>query len=350
MMIANVRLEKLPARRASILRATIRRQRHVTAIMSPDHANCPAPATPALTMNSMAHEKFRPYIEPMITRFDRLRLSVAACAVAVGASGATALAGEDASPWDGDTRGAIRLIAGSWRQRTSAPMRAGIEIRLKPGWHTYWRYPGDAGVPPRFDFAGSRNVNAVTVHWPAPRRMVEQGLSVIGYTEDVILPLAIEPRSRAEPVTLRFKAEYALCEKLCLPAQGAAQLALGEENSQWDAALAEAQLRVPKKRALGEAGELAIRSVRREGNATRSRVVIEVAAPAGAHVDLFAEGPSPDWALPLPVVDGAAAAGGLQRFAFDLDGAPAGAKYEGAVITLTAVAGNDAIEVLAPLD
>ena len=33
-------------------------------------------------------------------------------------------------------------------------MRAGIEIRLKPGWHTYWRYPGDAGVPPRFDFAG----------------------------------------------------------------------------------------------------------------------------------------------------------------------------------------------------
>ncbi|HMD74713.1 MAG TPA: protein-disulfide reductase DsbD domain-containing protein [Steroidobacteraceae bacterium] len=285
----------------------------------------------------------------MITRFDRLRRSVAACAIAIGISGAAALAGEDASPWDGDSRGAIRLIAGSWQQRASAPMRAGIEIRLKPGWHTYWRYPGDAGVPPHFDFAGSRNVQAVTVLWPAPRRTVEQGLSVIGYTEDVILPLSIEPRSRAEPVTLRFKAEYALCEKLCLPAQGAAQLALGEGNSPWDAVLAAAQSRVPKKRALGEAGELAIRSVRREGNAPRSRVVIEVAAPAGAGVDLFAEGPGPDWALPLPVADGPAA-GGLQRFAFDLDGAPPGAKYEGAVITITAVAGKNAIEVFAPLD
>jgi len=285
----------------------------------------------------------------MATRLDRLRRSVAACAIAAGASGATALAGEDASRWDGDTRGAIRLIAGSWRQGASAPMRAGIEIRLKPGWHTYWRYPGDAGVPPRFDFAGSRNVGAVTVLWPAPRRMMEQGLSVIGYADDVILPLSIEPRNGTEPVTLRLKADYAVCEKLCLPAQGALQLALAAGNSPWDAALAEAKSRVPKKRALGEAGELAIRSVRREGSAPPPRVVIEVAAPARTGVDLFAEGPGPDWALPLPVADGAPA-GGLQRFAFDLDGAPPGAKYEGAVLTITAVAGNDAIEVLAPLD
>jgi len=285
----------------------------------------------------------------MTAGFDRLRLWVAAFAIAAGGSGATALADEGASPWDGDSRGAVRLIAGSWRDRASAPMRAGIEIRLKPGWHTYWRYPGDAGVPPRFDFAGSRNVGAVTVLWPAPRRMVEQGLSVIGYAEDVILPLLVAPRSRAEPVTLRLKADYALCEKLCLPAQAALALTLGKENSPWDGALTEASLRVPKRRTLGEAGELAVRSVRREGSAQGSRVVIEVAAPAGQGIDLFAEGPGPDWALPLPVAEGAAA-GGRQRFALDLDGAPPGAKYEGAVITITAVAGNDAIEVPAPLD
>src|SRR3974390_3241401 len=135
----------------------------------------------------------------MTTGFDRLRLWVAACAIAVGGSGAPALADEDAPPGDGDSRGAIRLIAGSWRDRASAPVRAGIEIRLKPGWHTYWRYPGDAGVPPRFDFSGSRNVGAVTVLWPAPRRMAEQGLSIIGYTGDVILPLVIVPPDRAKP-------------------------------------------------------------------------------------------------------------------------------------------------------
>ena len=52
-------------------------------------------------------------------------------------------------------------------------VRAGIEIRLKTGWHTYWRYPGDAGVPPQFDFAGSQNVKSVDVLWPAPQRLPE---------------------------------------------------------------------------------------------------------------------------------------------------------------------------------
>jgi DsbC/DsbD-like thiol-disulfide interchange protein len=285
----------------------------------------------------------------MITGFDRLRRSAAACAIALAACASNAQADEDASPWDGDARSAVRLIAGSLRGGASAPMRAGIEIRLKPGWHTYWRYPGDAGVPPRFDFAGSRNVAAVTVLWPAPRRIPEQGLSVIGYTKDVILPLVVVPQDGAKPMTLHLNVEYAVCEKLCVPAQATAQLALAGGHSSRDAALAEAQSRVPKKRALGEGSVLAIRSVRREESSPRSRVIIDVAAPPGASVELFAEGPSSDWALPLPIAAGAAAAG-LQRFAFDLDGAPPGAKYDGAVITVTAVAADDAIEVVAPLN
>ncbi len=273
----------------------------------------------------------------MITRIERLRRSAAACAIALAACASNALAGEDASPWEGDARGAVRLIAGSshdnsWREQASAPMRAGIEIRLKPGWHTYWRYPGDAGVPPRFDFAGSHNVKALTVLWPAPQRIAEQGLSVIGYTKDVILPLLVVPQDRATPITLRLKVEYAVCEKLCVPAEATAQLALARGHSSRDAALADAQARVPKRRALGEGSMLAIRSVRREESSPRSRVVIDVAAPPGAGIELFAEGPSSDWALPLPTAAGAAPAG-LQRFAFDLDGAPPGAKYEGAVLT-----------------
>jgi len=303
---------------------------------------------PVLTMNSVAHEKFRPYVGRMIAGLEHLRRSVAACAIALAASAGTTLAGEDASAWDGDARGAIRLIAGSWAAGSSA-MRAGIEIKLKPGWHTYWRYPGDAGVPPRFDFAGSVNVKAVNVLWPAPRRLPEEGLSVIGYVDNEILPLVVVPQSRKQPVLLRLKAEYALCEKLCLPAQASAELALGQGSSSWDPALAAAQLRVPKRHSLGDAGELAIRSVRRETDISRPRVLIDVAAPAGANVEVFVEGPSPEWTLPLPVAAGTAA-GALHRFAFDLDGAPPGAKYEGTVITVTAVAGNEAIEVLAALD
>jgi hypothetical protein len=83
--------------------------------------------------------------------------------------------------------------------------------------------------------------------------------------------------------------------------------------------------------------------------ATRPRVIVDVAAPAGERVALFAEGPAPDWALPVPApIEGAPS--GTQRFAFDLDGAPSGARYEGATITLTARAGSTAIEVVTRLD
>ncbi len=288
----------------------------------------------------------------MNSGFDRLRraaaliaMSFGAISILVGANHATAA--ESASRWDGDATSAVRLIAGS--SGAGKAVRAGIEIRLKSGWHTYWRYPGDAGVPPRIDFAGSQNVKSVDVLWPAPQRIPEEGLVAIGYVSDLILPLAVVPQDRAKPVTLRLKLDYAVCEKLCMPAEGKAELVLAGGASPQDAALAAAEARVPKKLALGQGSPLSVKSVTREEVAPRPRIVVDVAAPPGAKVALFAEGPTPDWALPVPMaVDGAPA--GLQRFAFELDGAPPGAKYEGAAITLTAAAGDLAIEVVKRLD
>src|SRR5215475_2139448 len=289
----------------------------------------------------------------MTIGFNRLRRTaapraIAICAMSLLAAG-NASAADDASRWDGEARSAIRLIAGSSATPERAPIRAGIEIRLKNGWHTYWRYPGDAGVPPRFDFAGSQNVKSVEVLWPAPQRIPERGLVVIGYTGDIVLPLAIVPLNSGEPVKLRLKLDYAVCETLCVPAEGKAELTLSGGVSSHDAALAAAETRVPKKALLGESAPLAIKSVRREDGAGGRRVIVDVAAPAGARITLFAEGPTPDWALPVPkAVDGAPA--GLQRFAFALDGAPPGVTYDGVAIALTAVAGNIAIEVVTRLD
>ena len=138
-----------------------------------------------------------------------------------------------------------------------------------------------------------------------------------------------------------------MCEKLCVPADAKAELALAGGTSSQDARLADAESRVPKKVALGEGSELVIRSVRRDDGSTPARVIVDMTAPSGA--DLFAEGPAQDWALPLPAVVAGAPAG-LQRFAFALDGAPPGAKYQGARLTLTAVAGQTAIEVAIRLD
>jgi DsbC/DsbD-like thiol-disulfide interchange protein len=285
----------------------------------------------------------------MILVSGRLRLTAAACAVGFLGSVSCPAAAEDASRWDGDIRSALRLLAGSTPAGAAAPFRAGIEIRLKSGWHTYWRYPGEAGVPPRFEFAGSQNLKSVDIRWPAPQRIPEQGLIVIGYVRDLILPLGIVPQDRAKPTKLRVKLEYAVCEKLCVPAEGKAELMLPVSRSSHDAALADAEARVPKKLAVGEGSTLVIRSIRREQSPSRGRVVVDLSAPAGTSVALFAEGPTPDWALPVPVAEQGAPAG-LHRFAFDLDGAPPGAEYRGAVITLTAIAGEQAIEVSSRLD
>jgi len=156
------------------------------------------------------------------------------------------------------------------------------------------------------------------------------------------------PQNPEQPVLLRVKLDYAVCDTLCVPAQGTAELTLARGVARADAAFAAAEARVPKKTALGEGSSLAVKSVRRI-DAPRPQVVVDVAAPAGGAVALFAEGPTPEWALPVPTAIGGAGAG-VQRFAFDLDGAPPGATYSGARITLTAVAGDDAIEVVTSLD
>jgi DsbC/DsbD-like thiol-disulfide interchange protein len=260
-----------------------------------------------------------------------------------------AAAANDVSRWDGDERSAARLIAGSRLAGATPFIRAGVEIRLKVGWHTYWRYPGDAGVPPKFDFTASQNVKEVHVLWPAPQRLPEDGGTSIGYARDLILPLHVVPQDPAKHVLLRLKLDYAVCEKLCVPAEAKAELILTNDSSAQDAALAAAEAQVPKRHALGEGKAFAIQSVRRQSGSARPRVVIDIAAPAGVPVDLFAEGPTTQWALPLPAaIDGAPE--GLRRFAFDLDGAPPGASYEGVLITLTAVSGQVAIEVATRLD
>jgi DsbC/DsbD-like thiol-disulfide interchange protein len=275
----------------------------------------------------------------MTTRL--VRSIAAASAISFAVPFAVVASAQDASPWQGDARSAVRLIAGTARQDV---LRAGVEIKLQPGWRTYWRHPGDSGIPPRFDFGASANAESVSVLWPAPERFADgAGGSSIGYGRDVVLPLRVVRRDPARPVTLRLKLDYAVCEKLCVPVDARAELVLSGTKTSQDATIAAAEARVPRPAAIGEGSALAIRGVRRKDG----QVFVDVAARS--HVQLFAEGPGADWALPLPEpVPGAPP--GMQRFAFELAGLPPGAKPEGAVLRLTAVSGTEAIEVAARLD
>jgi DsbC/DsbD-like thiol-disulfide interchange protein len=263
----------------------------------------------------------------------------------------SAAIGADVSPWDEDTRSAARLVAAQAREEGgSRVFRAGVEIKLKDGWKTYWRYPGDSGVPPTLDFSRSQNVKSVTVMYPAPSRFSDgAGGHSIGYAGTVILPLQVMPQDARKPVTLNLKLDYAACEKLCVPAEAKLELLLSGNASAADPVVAAAEALVPQRAQIGAAGTPSIRAVHRETGSGKPRVVVDVASPAGVPVTLLAEGPTAHWALPLPEPIAGAPAG-LQRFAFELDGLPPGEKASGATLRLTAVAGDKAIEVAFRLD
>jgi DsbC/DsbD-like thiol-disulfide interchange protein len=259
---------------------------------------------------------------------------------------------QDTSAWQSENHAAARLIAGAVVKKPGTSfIRAGIEIRLDPGWKTYWRYPGDTGVPPTFDFASSQNVKSTLVQWPAPERFSDgAGGYSIGYMDDVILPLEVSPANNALTSTLHAKLNYAICGTLCVPARATLELPL-TGNGGDEAILDKAETVVPKHVPLGpgSGNALAILAVHREASGGHEKVVVDVAAPAGMPVTLFAEGPAPDWALPLPQ-PASPATGPTRRFTFDVDGLPPGAQAKGAMLTLTAVSDGGAIEVPARLD
>jgi DsbC/DsbD-like thiol-disulfide interchange protein len=273
-------------------------------------------------------------------------------AAAIGIFGLLPAQAQEASPWQKEAHAAARLLAGTaLKNGASTQLRAGIEIRLDSGWKTYWRYPGDSGAPPSFDFTGSQNVQSAQVEFPAPERFPDGGGgNSIGYADNVILPVRVVPIDPTQPVSLHAKINYEACGIQCVPARATLDLTLTGQGAA-EATLEKAEQRVPKRTALGATADnaLAVLSVHREPGEPHERVTVEVAVPPGAPIELFAEGPTGEWALPLPEPVGPAQ-GPTRRFTFDLDGLPPGAQAKGATLTLTAVSGDDAIEVPDHLD
>ena len=106
-----------------------------------------------------------------------LRVAVLAAALVLGRAHAAAAA----TPWSGDAHAAVRLITAVTATGSASTVEAGLEIRLMPGWHVYWRSPGDAGIPPSIEWAGSTNLAHAQIAWPAPTRFSVQGLETAGY-------------------------------------------------------------------------------------------------------------------------------------------------------------------------
>jgi len=272
------------------------------------------------------------------------RVGAALAIAAVGWLAGTPARAADASPWVQDSYSAIRLLAG---KSSAGILNAGIEIKLQPGWHTYWRYPGDSGVPPRFAFPGSDNLAAAKVLYPAPHAFTDEAGTTIGYKGSVILPLRVVPRQKDKPVTLRVKADYAVCEKLCVPVEAKLELTIAPTGGADNPALEAAQARLPVPVSAAQAGLTAKRA---SDDKIKPLVFVDLAAPSGDPVELFVEGPTPEWALPIPKPAPGAPAGHA-HFGFELDGLPPGVDPKGPFeLTFTIVQGSHATEVKTHLD
>jgi len=191
----------------------------------------------------------------------------------------------ESGPWSQSANSRARLLAAGAPE--TGLYRAGIEIELNSGAHTYWRDPGDAGVPPVISFDGSRNVKSAHLRFPAPSRIDEGGLTVYGYRNNLILPIEITPQDLKAPVHLSVHFTYAACQKICIPAElvGAITLAPDTPKSTQAQRLAQAIRLLPTQT---EARELNLAAKPVSGS-PKPAWRIDVRP---GFVDLFAEGPT----------------------------------------------------------
>lgn len=114
--------------------------------------------------------------------------------------------------------GAVRLLRAS-EPNADGIYRGGVEFRLESGWHTYWRYPGEAGIPTEASFVNSVNVAEAELLFPAPETYNDGFSTSLIYTDKVILPLLIKRFNDGRPAVLNADLTFGICKDICIPGQ-----------------------------------------------------------------------------------------------------------------------------------
>ncbi len=236
-----------------------------------------------------------------------------------------------ASDWVDHDYAKVRLVSAQ-TELGDGSLMLGVEIALAKGWKTYWRYPGDSGLPPRFDWSGSQNLKSAEPLWPAPEKFTKPD-TTYGYKQHVILPLKVEAADEDEPLNLSLTFNYGFCDDICVPAEAVFNMTLapGEGERSVEAAQIETfEARVPE--ALSARGSRAAARLENENK-----------------LELLLEGG--DGAPPVLIVDGLEGVyfseaelvhiGEPSRYEVELD---AGRDITGEMLNLTFLAGGKAWE------
>ncbi|WP_018182587.1 protein-disulfide reductase DsbD domain-containing protein [Kaistia granuli] len=258
-------------------------------------------------------------------------------------SGAPALA--TTGPWVAADNVRVRLVATA--PEADGSLHGAIEIKLEPGWKTYWRSPGDAGVPPRFDFSDSVNAREATVSFPAPERDDDGYAASNVYRDRVVLPVHMTVAEPGKPVRLDVVLDIGVCEDICIPVNLRARLELSADPADEEGApiIAAARAALPGP---GRPGEFELKSLRRVGGPDKKpEFEVEFAAANPSEAVLFVETPGDWYADPPKAV---AADGGRSAFRFAVDRKSASGAIGGAEIRLTLTEGKVATSRTFKLD
>ena len=221
-----------------------------------------------------------------------------------------------ASDWARTDQGAARLVVSPG---PDGALRLGLDFKLQPGWKIYWRSPGDAGLPPTVDWAGSENATVGDFAWPVPERFELSGLETFGYEGDVLLPAGVTVPTAGAPVHLKAAVDFLTCRELCVPNNVTLDLVVPaglEGPGPYGDLIGRFQARVPGD---GSAGGLTLEAARIGGSGKSARLDITLrATPALGRPDAIVEDAGPvvfgpptlagsglETHLILPVLDGA---------------------------------------------
>lgn len=203
-----------------------------------------------------------------------------------------------ASPWvalHAGTRVRLLALPGKIGPDAGTKVNAGVEIELAEGWKTYWRMPGDAGVPPDFDWNKSANVGSVKVLYPAPRRLLEPAAETIGYKGRVVFPVEVTAQDAARSLSLKLDLELGICKEICVPAQAslAVDVPAAGNTKPLPSILADALKTVPKL-TTGNAGKdsPSLVSIKADLAAASPTLTLAARFPGDAQsADVFIEAP-----------------------------------------------------------
>lgn len=224
--------------------------------------------------------------------------------------------------------------------------RAALELDLPDGWHTYWRNPGDAGIPPIFDVARSLNLKDFSVDYPVPVRHTDGAGTSMIYEGRLLLPIRAVPERKGAPVTLTIRVLYGLCAEICVPAEAqvTARLdpsAAADPTASADIAAFEALVPV-------RSDEDRIAVERSDFDAKSARGSVEVSVDDdGRLVDLFVTAPAKWYAAPPEPVEAAA---GRRHFRIALEGPSGAAGIDGVDLSFVLAEKDRAYEIVRRLD